>query len=184
VILSLARKPWSYFTFNPWLTQLPAYLTGSAPLQQKLAFLARMALFWFTADGQYGEPEWGFAVDTADLARFVVTAGLVGLWVALWRYQRDLRSIKGWRGAGRGGGVVGAVAGVLGLSTGPCSVVGCGAPVLPVVGLAFAGLSSGTVLLLSTLSQVSALVLLAALVAGVAYLGWRVGTAPRARTLA
>ena len=183
LILSLARKPCSYFTFNPWLKQLPAYLVGSTPIQEKLAFLGRVALFWFTADGQY-EPEWGFAVDTGDLARFVFTAGLVGAWVALWRYQRDLRSIEGWRAAGRGGGAVGAVAGVLGLSTGPCSVVGCGAPVLPVVGLAFAGLSSGTVLLLSTLSRVIAMVLLAALVAGVGYLGWRVGTAPRTRTMA
>jgi hypothetical protein len=183
VILSLARKPWTSFTVNPWLKHLPAYLTSSTPLQQKLAFLARVALFWFTADGQY-EPEWGFAVDTGDLARFVVTAGLVGAWVALRRYQRDLNAIKGWRAAGHGGGAAGVVAGVLGLSTGPCSVVGCGAPVLPVVGLAFAGLSSGTVVLLSTLSRASALVLLAALVAGVTYLGWHVGTAPRARTLA
>jgi hypothetical protein len=178
LILSLARKPCSAFTLNPWLKQLPSYLAGGTPIQDKLSFLSRVALFWFTADGQY-EPEWGFAVDTGDLARFVFTAGLVGTWVALVQYQRDLRSTVGWRAAGRGGGAVGAVAGVLGLSTGPCSVVGCGAPVLPVVGLAFAGLSSGTVLLLSTLSQVSAMVLLAALGAGVAYLGWRVGTADK-----
>ncbi len=51
-------------------------------------------------------------------------------------------------------GLVGAFAGVLGLSTGPCSVVGCGAPVLPVAGLVFAGLSSGTLALLSGAGEV------------------------------
>jgi len=71
--------------------------------------------------------------------------------------------------------VAGAVVGVLGLSTGPCSVVGCGAPVLPVIGLAFAGLSSGTLALLSALSRVAISVVLVALAAGVAFLGWRVG---------
>src|SRR4030095_10026717 len=65
-------------------------------------------------------------------------------------------SRAGWasppgRAAGGGGGGPG-------LSTGPCSVVGCGAPVLPVVGLVFAGLSSGTLALLSGLSRVLSLV--------------------------
>jgi hypothetical protein len=179
VILSLARKPWTYFTFNPWLKRLPEYLVGSAPFEQKLDFLTRVAVFWFSADGDYGAPEWGFAVDGADLARFLVTAGLVSVWVALWRYQRDLRMSAALRVSGRGGGAVGVFAGVLGLTTGPCTVVGCGAPVLPVVGLAFTGLSSGTVLLLSALSRAAAMALLIMLAAGVAYLGWRVGAATR-----
>src|SRR5436190_9912457 len=144
VILSLARTPWTYFTFNPWLKRLPEFLAGDTPPGQKVDFLTRVALFWFTADGGYGAPEWGFAVDTLDLMRFIATAALVGLWVALWRHRRALRASAAWGGAGRGGGAVGVLAGVLGLSTGPCSVAGCGAPVLPVVGLAFAGLSSGT----------------------------------------
>ena len=161
VILSLARRPWTYFTFNPWLKRLPEYLVGSAPFEQKLDFLTRVAVFWFSADGDYGAPEWGFAVDGADLARFLVTAGLVSVWVALWRYQRRCGSRY------------------FGLATGPCTVVGCGAPVLPVVGLAFTGLSSGTVLLLSALSRATAMALLVMLAAGVAYLGWRVGAATR-----
>ena len=37
-------------------------------------------------------------------------------------------------GHGRRSGVAGMLASVVGLSTGPCSVMGCGAPVLPVVG--------------------------------------------------
>jgi uncharacterized protein YacL len=64
---------------------------------------------------------------------------------------------------------------VLGLSTGPCSVVGCGAPVLPVVGLVFAGLSSGTLALLSGASRVLSAVVLVALTLVVAGLGWQAG---------
>src|SRR5262249_46834283 len=111
IILSVARKPWTYFTFNPWLKQLPEYLTGSTPLAQKLDFLTRVALFWFTADGNFGEPEWGFAVDAMDFVRFVVIAGLVGVYLALWRYERDLARVRGvLAGIGRRGGVLGALA--------------------------------------------------------------------------
>lgn len=91
-------------------------------------------------------------------------------------------------GFGGSGGVVGAVGSVLGLSTGPCSVVGCGAPVLPAVGLVFAGLSSGTLALLSSVSRASTIVVVA-LVAATVFLGWQTGVAaegarerpPRAR---
>src|SRR5207247_1868296 len=38
VILSLVRKPWTYFAFNPWLKRLPDYLVGSTPFEQKLDF--------------------------------------------------------------------------------------------------------------------------------------------------
>src|SRR2546428_12151929 len=80
-----------------------------------------------------------------DILRFVVMALLVGVYGALWLHARQQGRVSGWRAsASRSGGVVGAFASVLGLSTGPCSVVGCGAPVLPVVGLVFTGLSSGT----------------------------------------
>jgi hypothetical protein len=79
----------------------------------------------------------------------------------------------------RTGGVLGAFTSVLGLSTGPCSVVGCGAPVLPVVGLAFAGLSSGTLAMLSGLSRASSVALLTTLTLAVAYLGWLVGDESR-----
>jgi hypothetical protein len=176
LVLSVARTPWTFFTFNPWLKQLPAYVMGPAPLGEKLDFLTRVALFWFSADGPYGMPEWGFAVDTTDLARFLATGVLVGLFVALVLHQRG----RGWRPAmSHGGGVIGACASVLGLTTGPCSVVGCGAPVLPVVGLVFAGLSSGTLALLSYGSRVATIVVFAGLGASIVYLGWQLGR-PRA----
>src|SRR6185436_6215457 len=138
LLLSVVRKPWTFFTFNPWLKRIPEYLVSATPWSDKLDFLSRVALFWVSADGPYGQPEWGFAVDGADVVRFVVTALLVAVYVALWLERRAV-GVRGWRaGAGRAGGTLSACAGVLGLSTGPCSVVGCGAPVMPVVGLAFA----------------------------------------------
>jgi hypothetical protein len=172
LVLSLARKPWTYFTFNPWLKRAPEYLASDRPWAEKLDFVSRVALFWFSADGPYGQPEWGFAVDAADVARFLLTAVLIGLYVALWL---ERRAAGAHVPAARSGGVVGALAGVLGLSTGPCSVVGCGAPVLPVVGLVFAGLSSTTLALLSQVSRVSAIVVVVALLGAVVWLGWQAG---------
>jgi hypothetical protein len=173
LLLSITRKPWTFFTFNPWLKQLPSYLTGPAPTAEKLDFLTRVALFWFSADGLYGAPEWGFAVDTMDVARFVAMGLLVGLYLVLLLHRPPGMA---WRaGVQRGGGAIGALASVVGLSTGPCSVVGCGAPVLPAVGLVFAGLSSGTLALLSGASRVLSLVVFAALLVSVTYLAWQAG---------
>lgn len=174
---SLARKPVDYFTVNPWLRRLPEFLASPAvPLEQKLRKLPDLALFWFSSDSPFGGTEWGFAVDVRDLARIVVTALLVGAWVALWLHGRARAALAGWSArVGRQGGVAGALVTVVGLSTGPCSVMGCGAPVMPVVGLAFVGLSSGTLALLATLATVSAKVVLPALAGGVAWLGWVVG---------
>jgi hypothetical protein len=179
LVLSLSRKPVDYFTFNPWLRRLPEFLVSTTvPLQKKLDFLPGLALFWFSADGAYG-PEWGFAVDVTDLARFLLGGVLVGAYFVLWLYRRDQVTGGGWGiRVGRPGGIAGALTTVFGLSTGPCSVVGCGAPVIPVVGLAFAGLSSGTLALLSDASRVATGLVLVALTVGVAYLGWRVGGSP------
>ena len=178
LLLAVTRKPWTYFAFNPWLKRLPEYLTSATPLHEKLDFLSRVALFWFTADGPYGFPEWGFAVDAMDVVRFLVMSLLLGAYVALVLDRRARGRLGGWRSGPSGaGGFLGGFAGVLGLSTGPCSVVGCGAPVLPVVGLVFAGLSSGTLALLSGLSRVMSLVVLVALAVAVAWLGWQAGAA-------
>ena len=180
LVLAVARTPWTYFTFNPWLKKLPEYVISGETLEKKLDFLSRVALFWFTADGPYGVPEWGFAVDTMDVLRFVVMALLVGVYGALWLHARQQGPVSGWRAsASRSGGVVGAFASVLGLSTGPCSVVGCGAPVMPVVGLVFTGLSSGTLAVLSVSSRIAGAGVLVLLSAAVAYLGWQVARAPR-----
>jgi hypothetical protein len=172
LVLSAVRKPWTYFTFNPWLKSAPAYFASDRPWSEKVDFGWRVALFWFSAEGAYGQPEWGFAVDGADVARFVLVAALMGVYVALWL---ERRAAGAHLPAARSGGVVGALAGVLGLSTGPCSVVGCGAPVLPVVALVFAGLSSTTLAVLSQVSRVSAIVVIVALLAVIAWLGLEVG---------
>jgi hypothetical protein len=180
LLLAVTRKPWTYFAFNPWLKRLPEYLASAAPLHEKLDFLSRVALFWFTADGPYGFPEWGFAVDALDVVRFLVMSLLLGAYVALVLDRRARGRLGGW-GSGSGtsgaGGFLGGFAAVLGLSTGPCSVVGCGAPVLPVVGLVFTGLSSGTLALLSGLSRLMSLFVLVALAVAVAWLGWQAGAA-------
>jgi hypothetical protein len=177
LVLSVARKPVDYFTFNPWLRRLPDYLGSSAvPLDQKLAKLPDLALFWFSSDSPYGGTEWGFAVDVRDLVRITVTALLVGAWIALWAHGRTRVALAGWSARiGSQGGIAGALVTVVGLSTGPCSVMGCGAPVLPVVGLAFVGLSSGTLALFTALTTLSVRIVLLVLVAGVAWLGWVVG---------
>lgn len=176
LVLSIARKPVDYFTFNSWLPNLPGYVaSGEAPLARKLEFLSGLALFWFSADNPYGV-EWGFTVTVTDVLRFVLMAVLIGAYFALWFYRRDRLGALGWGvQVGRQGGVAGALVSVLGLSTGPCSVMGCGAPVIPVVGLAFAGLSSGTLKLLADTSTIATGVVLAAMALGVVYLGWRVG---------
>src|SRR2546427_11280656 len=105
---------------------------------------------------------------------------LVGAYFALLLYRREQGRRAGWRaGTSRAGGVVGAFASVLGLSTGPCSVVGCGAPVLPVVGLVFTGLSSGTLAVLSVSSRLAGGGGLVPLRAAVRHPGWAVARAPR-----
>src|SRR5262249_29050072 len=65
---------------------------------------------------------------------------------------------------------------VVGFSTGPCSVMGCGAPVMPVLGLAFAGLSSTTIAWMSQLSSAATMLVFATMVGSVVYLSWRMGT--------
>ena len=166
-VLSVARKPVDFFTFNPWLKRLPEYLASDVPPGHKLAKLPDLALFWFSADSPFGGTEWGYAVDVRDLGRLLITSLLVGLYFALWR-QRRPRAESGWTArATRSGGVAGALVSVVGLSTGPCSVMGCGAPVLPVVGLAFVGLSSTTLTMLSRLSTTLTTALLVVLIGAV-----------------
>src|SRR5215831_3353118 len=72
IVLSLARKPADYFTFNAWLGRLPEFLwRGPGTLTERLGKVWNLALFWFSADNPYGV-EWGFAVTVSDLARFLV----------------------------------------------------------------------------------------------------------------
>ena len=169
-ILSAARKPFDFFTFNPWLSRLPEYLASSEyPIGEKLRKLPDLALFWFSADSTYGGAEWGFAVDIADVGRILLVSALFGLYFALWRRYRDLA--LGGAPALRRGGLAGAAATLFGISTGACSVTGCGAPVIPVLGLAFVGLESGTLHFLAQSSRVATLALFALLVVAAGTLG-------------
>ena len=176
-LLSIVRKPFDYFAFNAWLPEFPRYLLRpDISIQQKLEFIPNLAIFWFTADSPFGGVDWGFAVTVGDLLRFLLLAVLLGLYFALVFHRRDQVSIEAarWRAA-HAGGASGALASVLGISTGACTVMGCGAPVIPVVGLAFAGLSSGTLALLASLSRVATAAVFTIVVLGVAYLAWLAG---------
>jgi hypothetical protein len=64
---------------------------------------------------------------------------------------------------------------VFGLTTGPCTLAGCGVPVLPVVGLAFTGLSTATLTMLTMLSRLSFVVILSLMGLAVVWFGWRIG---------
>ena len=181
-ILSLARRPPDFFTFNPWLSQLPSYLASDqVPFAKKLVFLSNMAIAWFSADNPVEGLEWGFVIDVPTLFRTAFTALLFGAYFALWSFFRSSQVPAACDRAlrvARPAGVAGAATSVLGLTTGPCSLAGCGVPVLPVVGLAFTGLSSGTLSLFSTISRISIAVVLGAMTLALVWLGWRVGTAP------
>jgi hypothetical protein len=178
-ILSAVRKPLDYYTINPWLKRLPEYLASDeATLGEKLGKLPDLALFWFSAGSSYGGAEWGFAVDVTDAARILLVSALFGLYFTLWRRYRDLA--LGGATTLRRGGVAGAAATLVGLSTGACSVTGCGAPVIPVLGLAFVGLESGTLHFLAQSSRVATLALFALLALAVAYLTLRL--APPTKT--
>jgi len=177
VVLSIARKPADFFTFNPWLRRLPEYLASDEEWSKKLSFLANMALAWTSADGEDGAL-WGFIIDVPTLAKVFAMSLIFGTYFALWSYRRACGvDLKGARRAG----VAGAAWSVLGLTTGPCTLAGCGVPVLPVVGLVFTGLSSGTLTLFTTLSRVSIVVVLSAMLLAVLFFGWRAGaTRPEA----
>jgi hypothetical protein len=176
-LLSVARKPFDYAAFNPWLPELPGYiLRHDVSVARKLDFISNLALFWFSADSPFGGVDWGFAVTVSDLLRFLLLAMLLGFYFALFSYCRSgaTRTRPGRRFA-HGGGASGALASLLGISTGGCTVMGCGAPVLPVIGLMFVGLSSGTLAVLAGVSRVATMLVFTAVTLGILYLGWIAG---------
>src|SRR5213594_666843 len=175
LVLSIARQPVTSFTINPLLSTVPGYLmSGPGAFAERVAKVWGLALLWFSSDGQFGF-EWGFAVTPADLVRFVFMSLLFAAYFALWLARRDRVAIA-WGGrAGTSGGVLGALGGIFGLTTGGCTVMGCGAPVLPVIGLAFAGLSSTTIKWMSHISTIGTAAVLIGLGSAVLWLGWRVG---------
>jgi hypothetical protein len=177
LVLALVRKPWDHFSFNPWLSHLPQWLVSpQASIGRKVEFLSDVSLFWFIASSPYDAPEWAFSVGVRDIARSAGMSLLIGAYFALWLYARGRipGPGRGWNSGGRGG-VVGALLSTLGLSTAPCSVAGCGAPVLPVLGLAFQGLTSGMLAGLATLSRLATAVVFVGAGIAVLALGWVVG---------
>jgi hypothetical protein len=177
-VLSLARGRFTHVTLNPWLSRLPEWLSSiDVSLARKLEFLSDLALAWVIANNPMGEVEWGFILDVPSLARFVFTSLLFGAYFALWSYRRDQLRESGWGvRTARYGGAGGALTSVLGFSTSACSVMGCGVPVLPVVGLALTGVSSGTLAFFGGLARVGTAVVLVVMTLGVAWLGWLVGS--------
>jgi hypothetical protein len=175
VVLSAVHRWADYFTFNAWLPELPRYLAaGDVTWQRKLDFLPGLALFGFSADSPFGGTDWGFAVTVADLARFVLLALLFGGYFALRAHCRAHAGAGRFNPVlGRKDGAAGTFAGALGFSTGGCTVVGCGAPVVPVVGLAFSGLTSGTLAALAQTSRIATALIFIAVALGGVYLGWR-----------
>ena len=180
LVLSVARRPPDFITFNPWLRRLPEYLVSEEPLGKKLSFLSNMAIGWVSADNGGEGIEWGFILDTPTLVRILLTSLVFGSFFALWFYRRQQGAACGVAfKAARPAGVAGAVTSVLGLTTGPCTLAGCGVPVLPVLGLAFTGLSSGTLTLFSEASRISIIVVLCLMSIAVLWLGWHAGSTPR-----
>jgi len=179
LILSVARKPVDFFTLNPWLRRLPEYLASEELLEKKLSFLSQMAIGWASADNGGEGIEWGFILDVPTLFRILLTSLVFGAFFALWSYRRAQGAARdpGFQAA-RPAGAAGAVTSVLGLTTGPCTLSGCGVPVLPVVGLAFTGLSSGTLTLLAQLSRISYVAVLSLMTVAVLWFGWRAGSTP------
>ena len=175
LLLSILRKPFDYFTFNAWLPELPKYIADSSVAwRTKAGFLSDLALFWFSADSPFGGVEWGFAVTVSDLARMVLLSLLFGMYFSL-VFARRTATLAATGGNARRGGIAGVLASVFGLSTGGCTVMGCGAPVIPVVGLAFVGLSSGMLALLADVSRFATIAVFGALTLAVLVLAWRAG---------
>jgi hypothetical protein len=177
LILSVVRKPVSFFTFNPWLKRLPSYLASNEdPLSKKLSFVSNMAIAWASADNPIEGVEWGFIIDVPTLARILLTSLVFGAFFALWFYRRRQGEACGLSfKAARPAGIGGALWSVVGLTTGPCTLAGCGVPVLPVLALAFTGLSSGTLTLFTTLSRISIAVVLSVMSLAVLWFGWLAG---------
>jgi hypothetical protein len=173
-VLSVFRKPYDHFSFNPWLAHAPQWaLSPAVPLGRKVEFLSDVALFWFIASSPYDAPEWGFSVGMQDALRFLYMGLVFGAYFALWSYARGMRPVGSlaWRGGARGG-FTGAILSTLGLFTSPCSVAGCGAPVLPVLGLTLQGLTSGTFAALTSVSQLASQIVIVVMTSAVVVLAW------------
>src|SRR2546426_9425578 len=70
LVLSVARKPYDYFSINPWLHNLPSWLaSGEATASRKADFLWNAAVLWVVASGGCDAAGGGVSVTVADIAR-------------------------------------------------------------------------------------------------------------------
>jgi hypothetical protein len=181
-VLSVARKPVDFFAFNPWLRRLPDYLLSSEPLSGKLPYLSHLTVAWFSAAGPGDGVEWAFVIDAPTIVRIVFMSAVFGAYFALWSYQRRVEACETTPSAARPAGVLGAMTTVFGLTTGPCTLAGCGAPVLPVLGLAFTGLPPGALAAFATVSRISIALVLVLMTAAVFWFAWRAGAPTSAQS--
>ena len=146
LVLSVARKPWDYFRINHAVRELPQWvMSPGISVGRKVGFLSSLGLFWFAGISPYHTVAWVFEVRTRDLVRWMSMALLAGAYFALWLYagaEGVGRAARGSRNGRRG--LIGTLLCALGLFASPCSVGGYDAPILPVIGLAFHGLTSLT----------------------------------------
>jgi hypothetical protein len=180
VVLAVLRKPWNYFSFNPWLPNLPSWLVSpQATPARKVQFLSNLWLLWFIANNSYGEIDWEFTVGVLDVLQWLYMGALFGAYFALWfsagggamrRPAVLSRSdAVGWRS-----GLGGALLSTLGLVTSPCTVVTCGLLVLLVVGFMVQGATIGTLVALAALSHTVTLVVLIGMTPALVAMGWMV----------
>ncbi len=174
--LSVVRKPWDHFSLNPWLHNIPTWLASDeATWGRKLEFLYNAALYWFIRSSPYDAAEWGYTATVRDVIRWIFVSLLFGTYFAIWYARRSqivaCTPAMAPKGGGRAG-VMGALLSTLGFSTLPCSVIGCGAPVLPVLGLAVTGigLSGETLGLINRVSQTITLLVYVGVALGVVHL--------------
>ena len=186
IVLSIFKKPYDYFTFNPWLKHAPQWvLSPTVTFARKVEFLSNVAIFWFIANSPYDEPAWGFSAGIPDLGRWFYMGVVFGAYFALWFYARARRTAGSWAAARGGhGGAASAALSTLGLFTSPCGVTGCGAPILPVLALALQGVTSGTLALLATASRIASLVVLVGATLAVLVLAWIIYRAESGRAAA
>src|SRR2546425_4682971 len=141
LVLSVVRKPYDHFSFNPWLHNVPSWLrSGEATVGRKVDFLWNAAVLWFIASSEYDEAEWGFTVTVRDVARWVLMGTLFGAYFSVWlqrRSQLKHAGLAAGRRGGRGGGGGGG-RGARGGTAMAGSVAGGGGPGVPVAGAALA----------------------------------------------
>src|SRR5579864_3808470 len=95
VVLTVFRKPFDHFSFNPWLKHAPAWaMSPAVPFARKIEFLTNVALFWFIASSPYDEPEWGFSASPPDVVRWLYMGAVFGAYFALWFYAGRRRGAQ------------------------------------------------------------------------------------------